>query len=94
MKVFLIAAALTLFAASPAMARDQLPYEAQQKLELKDGSNVYVFKDGKMAKEDRLGRPARLKPGEILELKDGRKITAVGNEVQRLKGHLEHDQRN
>ncbi len=77
----------------PAVARDMLPYETTQVLELKDGSTVYVFKDGQMAKEDRLGRTEHLKPGEILVLKDGRKVKAVGNEVQRLKDHLEHDLR-
>jgi len=86
-------AALIWMPGAPAVARDQLPYEAVQMLELKDGSTVYVFKDGKMAKEDRLGRPVHLKPGETLDLKDGRKVKAVGNEVQRLRGQLEHDQR-
>ena len=94
MKSMLSAAALAALIGmlgAPAFARDQLPYEAVQKLELKDGSIVYVFKDGKMAKEDRLGRPAHLKPGETLELKDGRQMKAVGNEVERLREHLQHD---
>lgn len=93
MRTTVIVVALALFSAAPAMARDQLPYEATHKYELKDGSTVYVFKDGKMAKEDRLGRPQHLKPGEVLVLKDGRKVTANGNEVERLRGHVEHDLR-
>ena len=68
----------------PVFARDALPQATQQVLALKDGSTLYVFKDGKMAKEDRYGRAAYLKQGEVLELADGRKVTAVGNEVARL----------
>ena len=64
----------------PVFARDALPQATQQALALKDGSTLYVFKDGKMAKEDRYGRAAYLKQGEVLELADGRKVTAVGNE--------------
>lgn len=78
---------------APAMARDQLPYEAIQMHKLSDGSTVYVFKDGKMAKEDRVGRAVYLKSGEVIELKDGRKLKANGNEVQRLREYLEHDLR-
>ena len=39
-----------------AIARDALPLATQQTLSLKDGATLYVFKDGKMAKEDRFGR--------------------------------------
>lgn len=68
----------------PVFARDALPQATQQALALKDGSTLYVFENGKMAKEDRYGRAAYLKQGEVLELADGRKVTAVGNEVARL----------
>jgi hypothetical protein len=47
-----------------------------------------------MAKEDRYGRAAYLKQGETLELADGRKVTAVGNEVARLDGLLNDGHRN
>lgn len=86
-----LALALAVFFATPVFARDQLAIEAVQVLELKDGSTVYVFKDGKMAKEDRWGRTEHLKAGEILELKDGRKVEAKGNEVARLHSLLDHD---
>jgi hypothetical protein len=56
-----------------------------QKFDLKDGSTVYVFKDGKMAMEDRLGRTVGMKAGHVMETKDGQKIIMVGNELARLE---------
>lgn len=56
-----------------------------QKFDLKDGSTVYVFKDGKMAMEDRLGRTVGMKAGQVMETKDGQKIIMVGNELARLE---------
>jgi hypothetical protein len=56
-----------------------------QKFELKDGNTVYVFKDGKMSMEDRLGRTQGMKAGHVMETKDGRKIIMVGNELARLE---------
>ena len=97
MKVSLSALALSLAAvgiAAPAAARDAVPQSAQQTLNLKDGSTLYVFKDGKMAKEDRFGRAAYLKQGEVLELVDGRKFTATSNEVGRLSRLLSEGHRN
>ena len=82
----LLAAATTTFAVDAA--------NVAKKFELLDGSTLYVFKDGKMAKEDRYGRAAYLKQGEVLELADGRKIPAVGNEVARLDGLLNDGHRN
>lgn len=55
-----------------------------QTFELKDGSTVYVFKDGKMAMENRLGRTVSMKAGHVMETKDGQKIIMVGNELARL----------
>ena len=97
MKAALTALTLALAAAgaaTPALARDVLPQTTQQTLNLKDGSTLFVFKDGKMAKEDRFGRAASLKRGEVLELADGRKVTAVGNEVARLDRLLNDGHRN
>jgi predicted lipoprotein with Yx(FWY)xxD motif len=81
-------------ASLPALARDGLTQATQQALALKDGSTLYVFKDGKMAKENRYGLAVYLKQGETLELADGRKVTAVGNEVARLDGLLNDGHRN
>ena len=97
MKASLFTLAIAFAAAGvsvPVFARDALPQATQQVLALKDGSTLYVFADGKMAKEDRYGRPAYLRQGEILELTDGRKIPTVGNEVARLDGLLNDGHRN
>ncbi len=60
-----------------------------QIIELKDGSSVYVFEDGKMAMESKFGRVTRMNPGKTMEAKDGRKIVMHGDEVGRL-GSLKH----
>lgn len=53
-------------------------------ISLKDGSTVYIFKDGKMAMEDKVGRTTPMKPGHVMETKDGQSIVMVGNELARL----------
>ena len=70
--------------AVPVLARHSVPDTAQQIINLKDGSILYVFKDGSMAREDKYGRPSVLKRGEVLEVADGSKLAAVGNQVARL----------
>lgn len=75
-----------------AFADDAARAEAKQVIDLKDGSTVYIFKDGKMAMEDKLGRVMRMKKDTVMETKDGRKIIMHGDEVMRLdsllqKGH-------
>lgn len=67
-----------------AHARHDVLTAAPQVVNLRDGSTLYVFKDGKMAKEDKLGRVVLLGNGEVLDAIDGRKLTAVGNEAARL----------
>ncbi len=51
---------------------------------LKDGGTLYIFSDGKMAKESKYGVAVYLKRGEILETVDGKRLTANSNEVARL----------
>ncbi|MDP2826683.1 MAG: CopK family periplasmic copper-binding protein, partial [Sulfuritalea sp.] len=79
-----------------AFAHDAASAEAKQVIDLKDGSTLYVFKDGKMAMEDRYGRATRMEPGVAMETRDGQKITMQGDEVARLdslitQGHLGGD---
>lgn len=62
--------------------------EVKQALELKDGSKVYIFKDGKMGMEDKQGRAATMKPNHVMETKDGKKIIMIGNEVMEVQGIL------
>lgn len=56
-----------------------------RKFELKDGSTVIIFKDGKMSMQDKLGRTAAMKPGHVMETKDGQRIIMIGNEIARLE---------
>ena len=77
-----------------AFASDAARAAAKQVIELKDGSTVYIFKDGKMGMEDKMGRAVRMKHGEVMETKDGQKIMMHGDEVMRLDSILRHDTRN
>ena len=93
MKSFAIALAISAVfagAVSPAFAADALESSGfvATKVELSDGGTLYVFKDGKMAREDRFGRVVHLKRDQTLTARDGSKIVAVGNEVARLEALL------
>ena len=88
MKLNLSAIALAVAVAGtavPVLARDAASQEAQQTVSLKDGSTLYVFKDGKMSMEDKYGRPMRAKAGHVMEAKDGQRLIMVGDEVARLR---------
>lgn len=69
---------------SSTFADDAKRAAARQTIELKDGSIVYIFKDGKMAMEDKFGRATIMKKDVVMETKDGKKIIMHGNEVMRL----------
>lgn len=58
--------------------------KVEKSLPLKDGSTVYVFKDGKMGMENKYGRVESMKEGHVMETKDGQKVIMIGNEVMRL----------
>ena len=62
-----VLAAVVAAAAGPVFARDVVPQEARQTINLKDGLTLYVFKDGKMSMEDKYGRPLRMKAGQVME---------------------------
>ncbi|HEU4459932.1 MAG TPA: CopK family periplasmic copper-binding protein [Methylibium sp.] len=76
-------------AASPSMARDELDRSQAEAVQLKDGSTLYTFKDGKMALEDKFGRATPIKKGQTFEAKDGRKLTASSSESARLNTLIE-----
>ena len=63
-------------------------------VELKDGSTVYLFKDGKMGMETKLGKVMPMKEGQVMETKDGQRVIMIGNEVARLETVLHADHRN
>lgn len=81
MRNVLITVALSALAAS-AFAVDA--GQVEKSIELKDGTTVYLFKDGKMGMEDKLGRSVRMKQGHVMETKDGQKVIMIGDEVARL----------
>ena len=89
-----VMAAMVAVTAVPALARDAASQAAQQVAHLKDGTAVYIFKDGKMAMEDKYGRPVRMKEGHVMETKDGQKVPMVGDEVARLDSLLSEGHRN
>lgn len=80
-KIAIFGAMLSMTATAFAVDETQVA----QKLDLKDGSTVYIFKDGKMGMEDRLGRTVPMKGGHVMETKDGKKIMMVGNELARVE---------
>lgn len=84
-KKLLMVAAMSAVTAS-AFAVDMA--QVKQSIELKDGSTVYIFKDGKMGMEDKLGRAAYMAPGHVMETKDGKKIMMNGNEIWRVESLL------
>ena len=53
-------------------------------IELKDGTSIVVFKDGKMSMRDKFGRAVTMPEGMVMETRDGTKVTMKGNEVWRL----------
>ncbi len=83
--------ALSLSAAS-AFAGDAARATAKEMIPLKNGETLYIFEDGRMARENAYGRAVYLKAGETLQTADGKTIQATSNEVARLsyllmKGH-------
>lgn len=62
---------------------------ASKAVPLRDGSTVYIFPDGKMAMENKWGRAEFMKPGQVMETRDGQSLVMVGNEVARLNRLLQ-----
>jgi ketosteroid isomerase-like protein len=58
--------------------------QVEKLIQLKDGSTVHVFADGKMAMEDGFGRASYMAPGHAMATRDGKTIVMNGNEVARL----------
>lgn len=61
---------------------------AIKSIPLENGSTVFVFKDGKMGMEDKMGRSTRMKPGQVMKAKDGTTLMMVGDEVMRVESLL------
>ena len=74
----------------PAFAQVSASYttdtlQVAKTIALKDGSSVTVYEDGKMAMEDRFGRSISMKPGQVMEPRDGGKVVMAGNETYRVE---------
>ena len=67
--------------------------QVEKSIELKNGSTVYIFKDGKMGMEDKYGRATLMETGHVMETKDGKKIIMNGNEIWRVEELLHKDHR-
>ena len=91
LKILSTIAAISLVSMS-ALAVDMT--NVQTAIPLKDGSTLYIFKDGKMGMEDKLGRPQSMKQGQLMETKDGKKIIMTGNEVWRVEELVHAGHRN
>ncbi|MFW2357302.1 CopK family periplasmic copper-binding protein [Hydrogenophaga sp.] len=83
---------LSMAALAPAFSMDAARSEAKQVIALQSGETLYVFKDGLMAKESKLGSVVHLSKGEVVQTANGKSITTMGNEVAQLssllkKGH-------
>ena len=81
-KKLLVATAASMFVLS-AFAADMA--NVAKSYELKDGTTLHVFKDGKMSMESKVGKTTSMKEGVSMETKDGQKIMMKGNEVWRLE---------
>ena len=88
MKLKLSVAALALVATTSTFANHAALSASRNVIQLKDGGTLYVFHNGKMAKEDRYGRAQFLKANEVLETADGKSIIATSNEVALLQSLL------
>lgn len=88
-KLLMVIAMSTVTASAFAVDHDQV----QKSIELKDGSTVYIFKDGKMGMEDKYGRSTYMESGHVMETKDGKKIIMNGNEVWRVEELLHRNHR-
>jgi hypothetical protein len=62
--------------------------------QLKDGSVVHEFKDGKMAMENKFGKAVRMLEGTTMATANGQSITMKGDEVAKLAVSIALENRN
>ena len=80
--ILLVAVLLALSA--PAFSQSASRPDVVKQYDLKDGTTLYVFKDGKMTMENQNGKAVAMKDGQPMETKDGQTIMMKGNEVWRI----------
>ncbi len=88
LKNLLVAVAVGSISISAMAADTAETAKAEHDILLKDGSTLHVFKDGKMAMEDKFGRAVRMVEGTQMETKDGKKFIMNSDEVARLTSQL------
>ncbi len=88
LKNLLVAVAVGSISISAMAADTPQTAKAEHDIVLKDGSTLHVFKDGKMAMEDKYGRAVRMEEGAQMETKDGKKFIMNSDEVARLSSEL------
>ncbi|HEP9100187.1 TPA: CopK family periplasmic copper-binding protein [Pseudomonas aeruginosa] len=93
MKSQFIAAILMSALSVPAFASDAAAQAAKEMIPLADGGTLYVFKDGRMAQENRFGNAVYQRIGDTVASKDGRLIVITSNEVARLHSLLDEGHR-
>jgi hypothetical protein len=81
LKIATVVAAVSLLSLS---AQASVDHGIKESVELKDGSVVHVFQDGRMGMEDRYGREFSMPEGHAMETRDGRTVVMKGNEVARV----------
>ena len=84
-KKILVAATSSMIALS-AFAADA--NQVEKSIQLKDGTTVLIFNDGKMGMENKFGHATDMTPGHVMETKDGEKIVMKGNEAARTHNLL------
>lgn len=88
MRISLVVIGLLSAIVAPAFAEDYPVaegYQVMQRIRLRDGSFLNIYKDGKAAMESGRGQPISMKPGQSMLTVDGRTLTMVGNETYRLE---------
>lgn len=85
MKLNILIAVILSGLLSTAFASDEARSTAEKVIAMKDGSTLYVFKDGKMAMENQYGRAVSMQEGQVMQTKDGREIIMIGNQVALLE---------
>ena len=81
----LLAAILSGLISTAAVASDEAADAAEKTIPMKDGSTLYVFKDGQMAMANKYGRAVSMQEGAAMTTKDGRELIMVGNQVAYLE---------
>ena len=88
MRKSLIAAAVVSVLSLPALAEVYpVPdsWQITERIELKNGMFLNLYRDGKMAMENTFGQSVHMPAGQAMQARDGRSITMNGNETIRVE---------